>query len=173
MPSYPRGARPARPATPTPLVLEVPAVSPQRRLHALRAFVKPHDWTREAVRHRIEADADGTMEQAWQPEFAEIALVAARAATERLGLATPHCQANPDTETRFRLTLAEGIDPPFSRAVAVVCSRRLAATWWTLGDLALLDGRFWRRERGRKLHLRPAADVHLPRPVRAAIRDLL
>ena len=170
MPQFPRGARRPKPP-PAALVLEVPLVSPQRRLHALRAFVKPHDWTREAVRHRIEADADGSVEQPWQPAFRAVALAAATVAAERLGVAV--AVAEDDANARLRLAFDRDTAAELARAVGVVCSRRLPQTWWTLDALALLDGRFWRRERGRLLHLRPAADVHLPRDVRARVRDLL
>ena len=170
MPHFPRGARRPKPP-PAALVLAVPLVSPQRRLHALRAFVKPHDWTREAVRHRIEADADGSMEQAWAAEFRPVALQAAAVAAERLGVGFEVAAAG--EEHKLRLTFAGETPPELARAVGVVCSRRLPQTWWTLDQLALLGGRFWRRQRGRLLHLRPAADVHLPRDVRASIRDLL
>ena len=135
----------------------------------MRAFVKPHDWTREAIRHRLETDADGSYEQPWEPEYARQATDAAARAAERLGVSY---EAVPGA-THLSFRFAPGTAAELARAVGVVCSRRLPRTWWTVDRLALLDGRFWRRQRGRMLHLKPAPDVHLPREVRAAIRDLL
>ena len=168
-PSFPRGGRPTAPR-PAALLLEVPALSPQRQLHALRAFVKPHDWTREAVRHRLETDADGSIEQEWRDGYAPLALAAASEAAGRLGVTFKKIDRG---EARLRLRFSDATGEDLSRAVAVVCSSRLPRTWWTLGRLSLFGGRFWRRERGRLLHLRPAADVHLRRDIRAAVRDLL
>ncbi len=59
------------------------------------------------------------------------------------------------------------------RAVAVALSRAVPDHWWVLGRLFLLDGRFHRRRRGYRLELVHAADVHLPRDVRAKLRGLV
>ena len=170
MATFPRGPRRRRP-TLASLVLEVPVIAPQRRLHAWRAFVKPHDWTREAVRHRLEADADGSAEQEWEPSFAGVALDVAGRAAERLGVKFGCLDAS--EEARLQFAFVDGTPPELARGVAVVCSRRLPKTWWTLHDLALLDGHFYRRGRGRAYHLSPATNVHLPLDVRATLRDLL
>ena len=170
MPQFPRGPRRAK--KPPPLRLEVPLASPHRQLHVLRAFIKPHDWTREAIRHRLDVDADPAAEQPWRAgwelEFAD----AARAAAGRLGLAvTIDAAAGPGRHVAAGFAADAPADAV--RAVAAACSARLPEVWMTLGSLHLRDGQFWRRERGRGLSLRRATDVHLPREIRAALRDLL
>ena len=57
-----------------------------------------------------------------------------------------------------------------AHAFAVVVSSRLPGLWFVLGKLYVKGGRFFRRERGWKLNLVRANDVHLPRPMRQAIR---
>ena len=154
--------------------------SPQRRLHALRVTMKPHDWTREAIRHRLDVDSREGAEQTWQPEWVEPVNLLARQVADRLGLvlASPPAAAEERVDpaagaVHLRIGFADGTPLALARAVAVACSSRFPETWFRLEPLALIGGRFYRRERGYKLHLRPATDVHLPREVRGAIADLL
>ncbi len=169
----PWGRRPRRRRIESgPPVLEVPVVSPQRALHALRVTVKPHDWTREAIRHRLSVDASGSAEQPWRVEWRQVAEGAIAAAAQRLGVKV-RLACDADASVHLRAIFAEGTPEELARAVGVVLSSHLPETWFTLGRLALLRGQFWRRERGYGLHLRPAKDVHLPRAVRGSIRDLL
>ena len=58
---------------------------------------------------------------------------------------------------------------PRATAFAVVLSQALPEQWLVFGRLYLRGGKFHRRERGFKLNLVPATNVHLPREVRAAI----
>ena len=58
-------------------------------------------------------------------------------------------------------------------ALALVLSQRLPDLWFVLDRLFVKAGRFYRRERGVKLNLVPATNVHLTRAVRGALRDLL
>lgn len=159
-----------------PLSLEVPVASPQRQLHALRVTVKPHDWTREAIQHRLAVDSHVGAEQTWHPEWADSLASAAQGAAERLriglSLESGSAAADPDG-IHMAVRFAPGTPLAAARAVAVVCSSRLPDTWFRLEPLALLGGRFYRRERGYRLHLRPAGDIHIPREMRALVRDLL
>lgn len=154
------------------LSLVVPVASPQRELHALRALVKPHHWTREAVRHRLATDATRSAEQAWEEAWRAPLLVRAREAAGRVGVAVEWTELGGDA-AHACLRFAPGTPAPLARAVAAACSAGFPTTWFALGRLYLRGGRFWRRERGYKLNLRPAGDVHLPRGARAALRDLL
>ena len=72
-----------------------------------------------------------------------------------------------------RIRFSEETPPERGRAIALACSIALPDTWFLLKPLALFGGRFFRRERGYRLHLRPATDIHVPREVRTALSDLL
>lgn len=178
------------------LVLEVPLGSPQRALHAQRVVIKPHDWTRQAIRHRLDVDDRAEAEQIWQPSWFELLRETAAEAAGRLGVDL-QIESEPagavaqglsvgreeaadswqvlrvPEQVSARVKFAPDTPPVLARAVALACSARLPRTWFCMGRLALLGGEFWRRERGYRLHLRPVRDVHLPRQVRAKIRDLL
>ncbi len=171
MSQFPRGPRriEARAAT----RLEVPVASPHRQLHVLRAFIKPHDWTREAIRHRLDVDADPAAEQPWRAEWELPFAEAARAAAGRLHLAVEIDAAADATETYAAVDFPAEASADAVRAVATACSARLPEVWMTLGQLYLRGGQFWRRERGRGLSLRRATNVHVPREIRATLRDLL
>ena len=60
-----------------------------------------------------------------------------------------------------------------TRTVAACCSGLRPGLWLTLGRLAVRDTTFWRLGRGMNADYHPARDVHLPRDVRARVRDLL
>lgn len=167
----PRAGRRIRAAASS--VLEVPRRSPQRQLHALRAFIRPHEWTRDAVRHRLAVDPSDAFEQSWDPQWAGGLIRAAQAAAGRLGVRVQAELPAAGEDVHLRLCFAPEVSEHDARAVALACSARLSNTWLHLGRLYVYGGRFWRRERGYRLHLRPAADVHLPRHVRARVRDLL
>src|SRR5687767_115940 len=147
-----------------PLAIEVPVASPQRQLHALRVTVKPHDWTRDAIRHRLAVDSRLGAEQSWRSEWAEVLAGAAAEAAQRLGFAVT-VDLKPGSEdpegAHLAIRFPAGTPLTAARAVAAVCSSRLPDTWFRLDRLALLGGRFYRRERGYRLHLRPTSDVHL------------
>ena len=60
-----------------------------------------------------------------------------------------------------------------AKGFALVASARFPGLWFVLGRTFIKGGRFYRRARGIKLKLVPATNVHLTRPIRAALRDLL
>lgn len=172
---------------PAPLELNVPALSPQRVMHAMRVVVKPHDWTRDAIRHRLDTDGDAGAEQVWTPDSAPFLDDLARRACERLGMVPIPTAELGDAPapgglselgiklppSLWRLKFAPETPLGHRRGLAEVCSRHLPATWFWLEPLAVRGGRFWRREKGFRLHLRVANDVHLPREVRAVLKGLL
>lgn len=57
--------------------------------------------------------------------------------------------------------------------LALVLSRRLPDLWFTLDRLFVQNGVCYRRRFGYKLELVRATNVHLPRPIRAALRGVL
>ena len=164
LPTTPRGPRRRRRADGRRrLVLACPRVSPEWELGALRVLMKPHDWTRGAIEHR-------SRHQPW-PAGAAAEVEAAREALRlRLGFDRPvHF---PDAgDFHFVADIPEA-DLVAARAFAVVVSRRLPGVWLTLDRLFVRDGRFFRRERGFKLNLAEATNVHLPREVRAKLKGL-
>ena len=58
-----------------------------------------------------------------------------------------------------------------AKGLAVLLSTRLPDTWFVFDRLFVKGGRFFRRERGYKLNLVEATNVHLTRAVRAAISE--
>ena len=173
MPNFPRGRRQKRPS-PEAYRLAVPVVSPQRQVHEQRVLVKPHDWTRGAVAHRLKVDGgDPTYEQPWDDASAGPLQRACSEAANRLDLTVE--SAEPDADERLAWTIST-LDAGLARTLAACASAAASDLWLTLAGerrLAVKAGKFWRRERGRLLHYKPAPDIHLPRDLRASVRDLL
>jgi hypothetical protein len=146
-------------------MLTCPRVSPEWELGALRVLMKPHDWTRGAIEHRSSA-------QPWDASAAPAAVEATRRdVRDRLDFDPPvHYPDGGDFFFVAELSEAQ-LEP--ARALGVVLSRRLPGLWLTLDRLDLRDGRFYRRERGFKLNLVEATNVHLARDLRAKLSGVL
>ena len=165
LPTTPHGPRRRRrPDGARRLLLACPRVAPDYELGALRVLMKPHDWTRGAIRHREPLQA--------LPAGARPAVAQVRdAVVRRLGVAPPvHFPEAGDFHFVAEFSESES---DAARALAVALSRRLAGIWLTVDRLFVRDGRFFRRERGFKLNLVEATNVHLKRDVRAKLRDLV
>lgn len=168
LPTLPRGPRRRR-RDPPRLVLAVPRVDPAWELGALQALMKPQ--AKGAIVHRPAA-------QPWPADAADAAdrvAAACRLARDRLGYDPRlHLPAGPgagDDPGDFHLVADVAADDlPRAIAFAVVLSEALPGVWVSLGRLFMRDGRFYRRERGFKLRLVPAPNVHLRRDLRAALR---
>jgi hypothetical protein len=121
--------------------------------------------TRGAIAHRKAT-------QAWDPAAAvRIIKASLRDACERVGFdAEIHFPADGDYFFACEIDRAECEE---AKGFAVLASTRLPALWFVLGRVFVKGGRFYRRARGFKLHLVPATNVHLTRPIRAALRELL
>ena len=146
------------------LLLACPRVSPEWELRALRVLMKPHDWTRRAVGHRAPA-------QQWPRHAAERVEEARRIARERIDF---HVNIHlPQAGDFFLLAEVAERRVAEGRAFALVLSRRLPGLWFAFDRLFARDGRLFRRERRFKFDLVEAKSVHLPRAVRAALRDVL
>ena len=161
LPVHPRGPRRKRQPRET-LLLACPRVAPDWELGALRALMKPQ--TRGAIAHRAAA-------QAWPRGAAEVIEQSRGVARERIGF---------DADIRFALAGDYFFAAEVARSACeeakgftLLLSKRLPGLWFVLGKLFVKAGRFYRRERGFKLNLVPATNVHLTRPIRAALRDLL
>jgi hypothetical protein len=126
--------------------------------------MKPHDFTRDAIAHR-------PAEQPWPSGAEGLADAVGRAVHERTGYDPhPHFPAAGDFRMVCRVA---GHDADAARAFALALSRRLPGVWLTLDRLYVRDGKFFRRERGKKFRIVETSSVHLPRALRAALRDLL
>ena len=160
-PVIPRGPRRRRPK-PETLLLACPRVAPDWELGALRALMKPQ--THGAIAHRKAL-------QPWSAASARAVDAARRDVHARLGF---------DAELHFPLDgeyfFAAEVEQAAcedAKGFALVVSKRLPELWFVLGRTFVKAGQFYRRERGFKLNLIPASNVHLTREVRAALRDLL
>ena len=170
LPTLPRGpGRRRAPRSPAQRhLLACPRVSPEWELGALRALMKPHEWTRGAIEHR-------PAEQPWPPGAARAAEETMRVVADRLG-AEPLGRAHfPEGGDFWLVVEVSGADLPAAKGLAVALSRRLPGLWFTLDRLYVLDGRFYRRKRDNtfKFRLVPAPHVHIPRDVRSALRGVL
>ena len=161
-----RGAAPA--GGPRQHLLACPKVSPEWELGALRALMKPHDWTRGAVAHR-------PAEQPWPAGAGASVEGAVNEVIARLKPDPPPRLHFPEAGDYWFVVEPAHDQLDLAKALAVVLSRRLPGVWITLGRIYVRDGRFFRRKRDNtfKFRLVPSTNVHLPREVRAALRGLV
>jgi hypothetical protein len=139
-------------------------VAPDYELGALRVLMKPHDWTRGAIEHRAPLQV--------LPAGAGAVVTHVRdAVARRLGVEPP--VYFPEAGDFLFVAEFSESETDAARALAVALSRKLAGVWLTVDRLFVRDGRFFRRERGFKLNLVEATNVHLKRDVRARLKDLV
>jgi len=161
LPNIPRAARRARPR-PAELLLACPRASPEWELGALRALIKPQ--TRGAIIHR-----DGR--QTWPADAEATVRRVAASIEQRLVLPVElHLPAEGEYFFLARIPSRRQTD---GLALAAALSAALPGLWFIYGRLYLRAGRFYRRERGVKLWLVEASNVHLPREMRVALRDMI
>ena len=166
LPTLPRGPRRTRPARrPVEAILACPRISPEWELNALRALMKPHDFTRDAIAHR-------RAEQPWSAASTHAVEQVGSAVRERIGFdARPHFPPSGDFHMICRVARSDDMNA--ARAFALAVSRRLPEVWLTLDRVYLRGGRFHRRTPGKTFRLVEITSIRLPRPLRAALRDLL
>lgn len=144
-------------------MLAIPRLSPARELALLQALIKPQ--TGRHLRHHLEAGDTG--EQPWPDDAVDRVARVADAARRELALPIDfHLPAAGEYLTLARVAPQ---DLPAGLAVAVLLSKVFPDAWVVIGRLFVLGGRFYRRERGVKLNLRPADNVHLSREHRQAV----
>jgi hypothetical protein len=146
------------------MVFGCPRVSPEWELGTLHALMKPKPATRGAVEHR-------NGEQPW-PAAADAILARTLAeVAERLGTAL-----DVHRPVAGEYHFLAGFTPeqqPEVQALAAVLSARLPHLWFVVDRLYVQGGVFHRRQFGYKLNLVPATNVHLTRPIRAALRGVI
>jgi hypothetical protein len=151
-------------------LLAVPAISPEWELSAFQALIKPQ--MRGPILYR-------SARQPWSARSRRIVSQASREFLEALNAAG--VQGDMDLEPfdfppagDYRaVARVWDTQMPAARALAVLLSRRIPDVWLVLGRLFIVNGRFYRRQRGYKLRIVEATNVHLPRPLRAAVEALL
>jgi hypothetical protein len=146
------------------LIFGCPRVSPEWELGTLHALMKPKPQTRGAVEHW-----DGR--QAWHAQAEGVLARALADAAQRLGTALDvHRPAAGEYHFLAPFTPDQA---PEVLALALIVSRRLPDLWFVVDRLFVHGGVFHRRQFGYKLNLVPASNVHLTRPIRAALRGVL
>jgi hypothetical protein len=144
------------------ILLGCPRIAPDWELGALRALMKPQ--TRGAIAHRNAA-------QPWDAGAVRSVERSARDASERIGFhAEIHFPLDGDYLFACEVERAACEE---AKGFVLLASTRLPELWWVIGRVFVKGGKFFRRARGFKLRLVPATNVHLTRPIRAALRDLL
>ena len=145
-----------------PILLGLPRISPQWELGALHALIKPQ--TGSAIRHL-------PAKQRVPKDLAQRVADALQTVADRLDYRpTLHWPAEGDY---FFATEVPSAQTPEARALTMILSHHLPGTWLVLGRLFVRDGVFFRRERGFKLNLIPATNIHLTRPIRSALAGVL
>jgi hypothetical protein len=139
-----------------------PHISPQWELGALRALIKPQCG--QAIRHlpaeqRVPKDLQSRVEQVLN------------ALAERIGY-RPDLHW-PSAGDYLFLAEVQSRHSSEARALALMLSNKLPNIWLILGRLFVQDGVFHRRERGFRLNLVPATNIHLTRPIRSALHGVL
>ena len=158
IPNIPRGPR--RPRSFPARLLACPRISPEWELAALQALIKPQ--LKGAILHR-------TAEQKWTRSMQRALHHTSDALLQSLGTQIDiHLPAAGDYHFLADITDAP---PDDARAWAIAISKALPDLWLVLGRLFLKNGQFYRRRYGYKLSLVPAKNIHLPRALRAAIKD--
>jgi hypothetical protein len=161
LPNIPRLTR-RKSVSPTRILLACPRISPEWELSALQALMKPQ--FKNAILHRsagqrLSAAARIRVEDA-------IAVVAKRTGYRPIS----HWPKTGDYHFAIEVLPAELEE---GKGLALVLSRDLTGTWLVLGRWFIQDGQFFRRERRFKLNLVPATNIHLSRPIRAALNGVL
>jgi hypothetical protein len=133
-------------------------VAPDWELAAVQALIKPQ--VRGAILHR---DARQMMPANWR----DVVQSTARALAAASGFEpTVHWPEDGDYWFAAQVDSEQQI---LARALAVALTLNLPGVWMTVGKLFVRDGQFLRRRFGVKLNLVPAANIHLPRSVRALL----
>lgn len=164
VPVHPRGPRRSPASRPTRHVFGCPRISPEWELGAFHALIKPRP-ERAGFIQRTKP------QQPWNRHAAEVLNDVCRIVAERLEY-EPALHVSPAGDYHFVAEVTEA-DIPLARAMSLLLSRRLSGTWFVVGKVFVKDGRFFRRERGYKLNLVEATNVHLPRDIRGALRGVL
>ena len=133
----------------------------------MAALMRPTAARRGKVEHRSGGQPD------WPADGNDRAAALVSTVAERLGVTLDGWGVQtPPMGEYFLLGQVPDGQTDVGRAMAVVLSAAFPEHWFVLGRLFVQAGRFYRRRRGYRLELVPATDVHLPRDVRAKVRDL-
>ena len=161
LPILPRGPRRVRTAHARHL-LGCPRIAPDWELNTLQALLKPQ------LKHRI---LHKSPRQRWPLGAATQVERTRQIILERLGYdPRPHFPQRGDFWFLIEVPEEQRIA---ARAFGLVLSKRLRHLWMVNDRIYIRDGGFFRRERGYKLNIVPATNVHLPRETRAALQGVI
>ena len=149
---------------PADILLAIPRISPERELAVIQALVKPQ--TGRQRQHQL-----GAGEQNWPTDAG--ARIARVQATARVHLDIDLSLHIVPAGEYFAIARVATAQQAGALAVAILLSTAFPGLWIVVGRLFVRDGRFFRRARGVKLHLRPATNVHLPKPLRAGLKHAI
>ena len=164
IPVFRRGPRRAAASRPKRHIFGCPRVSPEWELGAFLALTKPKPQHAGTI-------LNARAQQPW-PKRAAQQFEAVRAIVgERLGY-HPNVHLGAAGDYHFIAEVSDA-EVPLARAAALMLSKRTPGMWFVVGRIFVRDGRFFRRERGYKLNLVEATNVHLPREVHGALRGVI
>jgi hypothetical protein len=163
IPVWPRGPRQLRRRSQQTL-LACPRVSPEWELAVVDALMRPKVLTKGKVEHR-------RGEQPWPADAETRARAIVEEVSRRLDVLFEIAYP-PEGEYLLVGEAPRGYEEE-TKALAAALSSAFAEQWFVLGRLFVKGGRFYRRRFGYRMEVVPATDVHLPRALRARIKDLI
>lgn len=125
--------------------------------------MKPKPHTKGAIEHR-------SPNQPWTSADDRAVDQVCTALVERIGFQPEVLRAAGEYHVLLRVPADQLTD---AKAAALAFSRAVPHAWFILDRLFVRAGRFYRRERGYKLALVPATNVHLPRELRSKLRGIV
>ena len=147
----------------TTLLVGVPRVSPERELAVLAALMKPKPARR--LQHQI----DNGEQDCSAAEFDQPRALAARATSAFAVDIELHI---PPGGEFLALCLIAAEHETIALALGLLISHHLPGRWIVAGRYFLRDEIIHRRERGFRLNLRPAKNVHLSKETRRIFRQV-
>jgi hypothetical protein len=145
-------------------LIACPRISPEYELAVVSVLMKPKEITKGKVQHR-------SGEQAWPADAEQRARAVVDEVSRRLDVRW-EISFPPVGEYFMVGEVPRGYQEE-SKALAAALSTAFAENWFVLGRLFIKGGRFYRRRFGYRMEVVPATNVHLPRALRAQIKELL
>jgi hypothetical protein len=159
-PVWPRGV--GRKIQRERLILGCPRICPRWEIDALRALTKPQ--FKQTILHRSSM-------QIWPKNAASIVGEVAGQIRDRLGF-SPKIHF-PDDGDYFLFADFAPAEFDAAKAIAVTLSNRFEGLWFMLDRLLVKEGRFYRRDRRVRFTVAKATNIHVPQPMRNALRGVI
>jgi hypothetical protein len=143
-------------------ILGCPRICPRWEIDALRALTKPQ--FKQTILHR-------SATQIWPKDAARVVEEVAEQIGDRLGF-SPRIHL-PDDGDYFLFAEISPNEFDAAKAMVVTLSNRFKGLWFALDRLLVKEGRFYRKNRRVRFTLSRAASIHVPRPMRNAMRGVI